>query len=729
MGLVRHSIVLVCLFIASLAAAAPCRHVAFGSAPWFPGGEFPGPDGAAISSLAAADFNSDGNTDLVVASGGDLFRRYSRLTIFFNNGHGEFSDGFVILKDVLVRDVEILDFDGDGAPDLLIADDDTGKLSVLVNHGNTFTEGWHDDERGESPALGDFNGDGYVDIARRAGSDLVVLTGGRGTFTKFRFSESAGASGPIAAGDLDGDGLDDLIESLPEAHQLMVRRGTLQNVLGAPSPTPTFREKPYFLFVADFDGDGHPDIVTEPRDVPILEVLHDAEVSSTGPVFQSYSGYSYQMIAGDFTGDGIPDLASNVPFGRIVTGVLGSNPTFQPLKPSYFGLPLHTLSPMAAADFNNDGALDLAVSGEQDIAILLNHGGAHFAAPHQLEAIGVRAALDLNHDGIRDLITDTNPIVWFGNEDGTYTPGTAARPKGGFNDETLVEVTDLNADGHDDLVVVAHNPVGTTNGQLWIMLGDGSGSFVTHDLGYFGHRPRSVVVTDIDRDGKLDIVVGSDIPLSGMPVTIAYGRGDGTFEPSVDITATGGGEQMSVGDIDGDGLPDIMAGDGYGRTVLINIGHRQFRSTWSQEPFEGQMRLADVNSDGKWDLIEAVSRSLPTRVEVRVRLSRGDGTFAAAVVTQVPIYDADSMLIADLNGDGHPDVVLSDASSTASTNTFSVLLGNGTAAFDPPSLYPSEGRLSIVDLNGDGLLDILNGDSVRMSTCTDAGHRRAVAHQ
>jgi hypothetical protein len=727
-GLVRHSIVIVCLFVASLVAAAPCRHVAFGSAPWFPGGEFTVPDDGGITSLAAADFNGDGNADLVVASGGDVFRRYSRLTIFFNDGRGEFSNGIVILKDVFVRDVKILDFDGDGAPDLLVTEDDTGKLSVLVNQGNTFAEAWRDEERGEEPTIGDFNGDGYVDVARRVGSELVVLAGGRGTFTKFRFSEPAGASGPITAGDLDGDGLDDLIESLPEAHQLMVRRGNLQNFLGTPSPTPAFREKPYFLFVGDFDGNGHPDIVSEPLDVPILEVLHDAGVSSTGPVFQSYSGYSYQMIAGDFTGDGIPDLVSNVPFGRIVTGVLGSNPTFQPLKPSYFALPLHTLSPMVAADFNNDGALDLAVSSEQDVAILLNHGGAHFVAPPQIAATGVRAVVDLNHDGIRDLITDTNPIVWFGNADGTYTAGTAARPKGAFNDETLVEVADLNADGHDDLVVVAHNPFGTTNGQLWIMLGDGSGSFVTHDLGFFGHRPTSLVVTDIDRDGKLDIVVGSDIPLSGMPVTIAYGRGDGTFEPSVDITVPGGGTQMSVGDINGDGLPDIMAGDGYGRTVLINLGHRQFRSTWSQEPFEGPMRLTDVNGDGKWDLIEAVSRSLPTRVEVRVRLSRGDGTFAAAVVTQVPIYDADSMLIADLNGDGHPDVVIDDASSTASTNTFSVLLGNGTAAFDPPRLWPSNGRLTIVDLNGDGLLDIMNGDSVRMSSCTDAPHRRAVTH-
>jgi len=714
----RAGVVIAAFLLAATAlAGTPCGRVTFDTAPYFEGGGY-------ITALAAADFNGDGRVDLLVASGGgsSTYGRSPGLKIFLNDGFGGFANAVTVSNTIYVRDAKTLDFDGDGTPDILVTEEDTGNLIVLANRRMSFSEVWRDYERGSDPVLGDFNGDGRVDIARRVGSELVVLAGGKSTFTKFRFPEPAGVSAGFAAGDLDGDGRADLVEIAPDAYQLFIRRGSASDVLGAPVATGKFQDKPYQVVLGDFDGSGHLDISAQGAYLT-LEVLHDPGISLHAPVWQPYAGYD-RHIAGDFTGDGVTDLLSHVPFGQVMIGVLGSRPAFETLQPSTFALPdVIGVGPLVAADFDGNGTLDLALANAHDVAVLLNRGGGHFAAPPHIGPAGVRAVVDLNHDGIKDLIADTNPIVWFGNGDGTYRPGSATRPNEGYG--TLVEVADVNGDGRDDMVVVAHDPNGTEYGQLWILIGDGAGSFKTTDLGRFGYRPSALVVTDLDRDGKLDIVVGNQF--FGPPVTVAYGRGDGTFETAVDVPGSSHAEKMAVGDLDGDGLPDIVGGDGYGRTLFFNLGQRKFRSVSTNESVE-KMQLADINGDGKADLIETRNRSysdIVNEVDVVVRLSRGDGTFAPDIVTKVPINDTDSLDVADLNGDGHPDVVLNDYTSSASTDTFAVLFGTGTGAFDAPELWPSIGRVRIVDVDGDGRPDIMNDDVVRLNICTPARRRSA----
>ena len=711
------------LLAASVAAAAPCHNVTFNTAPWFEGGGL-------IRSIAAADFNGDGLTDLVVASGGTtgMTGRAPGLKVFLNEGNGRFGDAITVSSTLYVSDVKTFDFDGDGAPDIVATDEDTGKLIVFANRRTSFPEVWRDDEGGSAPALGDFDGDGRIDLVHRVGAELVVLKGGNAAFTKVRFTEPAAVSGAILAADLDRDGRADVIEMAPAENRFYIRRGSAATVLGAATPTAMFRETPWLAFVGDFDGSGYPDIVSLPRTTAAMEVLHDPAVSSAAPVWQPWS-YLGPAAAIDVNGDGVTDLVFEVPFGRIVPAVLGANATFQALPYAFFPLPDTSLDSIVAGDFDGDGKPDVAMANTHAVSVLLNRGGGRFAAPPELGVPRVLRARDLNHDGIPDLITAGNPIVWFGNADGTYRPGTAARPAAG----NLMEVADLNGDGNDDLVVVATNPTGGIAGQLWILLGDGSGSFTTKDLGAFAYRPTSLSVVDVDGDGKLDIVAGNSFT-GGPPhaVTIAWGRGDGTFEPPVDLDSAAFylGPHMTAGDINGDGLPDIVAGDAYGRSTFLNLGGRKFQTTSTREPIDGQIRLADMNGDGKADLVEAVSRlftvGIANGVDVTVRLGRSDGTFSSGITTQAPVYDVRTLDVVDFNGDGKRDVLINDYGTTASTNTFTVLLGRGTGEFAPPMLFPSTGDLSVVDVNGDGRPDIMNGDAVRLNRCEDK--RRATTH-
>jgi len=716
----RHLVLalLVSLLSSASFGAAPCANITFDSAPTFKAGGL-------ITGIATADFNGDGHPDLVVANGGSIsaFGRTPGVKIYLNDGLGRFTNTITISDTLYADDVKVLDFDGDGAPDVLVTDSDTGWLLLFANRRTSFPLVWSDDETGRPPVvIGDFNGDHRADLARRIGVELVVYVAGNGTFTKLRLAEPVALSAGMAAGDLDGDGRDDLVEADPNGQQLYIRRGSATKVLDAPQPTAKFRENPYAVILGDFDGSGHLDIVTQAVNTTTVEVLHDPGVSSSAaPVWQPYDGYDVH-IAADVTGDGVPDLVSHVPFGRVMVGVLGSNPTFQAQPRSYFALPETSLSFMAAADFDGDGKLDLAVSNRTDVAILFNRGGGRFIAPPHIGATGVRAVVDLNHDGIPDLIADRNPIVWFGNGDGTYRAGTAARPTP-FG-KVLVEIADVNGDGNLDMVVVANDPTGTLDGNLWILFGDGRGSFTMKDLGLFGKRPSSLAVTDIDRDGKLDIVVGNDRIAVGSTVTIAYGRGDGTFETPVDLAAPNGGTIMRVGDLDGDGLPDIVAGDVYARSLFFNLGGRKFRAIPLKEAIDDKLQVADMNGDGKADLIETTFFG----VDVRVRLGRGDGTFLPDIVTRAPIYQASSLDVADLNGDGRPDVILNDYTSTASTNTFTVLLGKGNGQLEPPMSWLSWGALRIVDINGDGHPDIMNDDTVRLNICTDGGRRHVSRH-
>jgi len=345
------------------------------------------------------------------------------------------------------------------------------------------------------------------------------------------------------------------------------------------------------------------------------------------------------------------------------------------------------------------------------------------------------AMADLDGDGKLDLVvvgaeTLNTATVMLGNGDGTfqapqrYSTGLSA---------VAVTIADLNGDGKPDLVVAGLSS-GSTNGEVAVLLGNGDGSFNTatvYPTG--GWSPSSVATADVNRDGKMDLVVmnacGNSACSSLGKLGVLLGNGDGSFQ-AVKTYGTGGygNSALAIADVNHDGNPDLLVGNNQSQRVGVLLGKGDGTFAAPAGYASGgtgttSIVSADINGDGNLDLV--VTTTCPKTCSslsdstVGVLLGNGDGTFQAATS-----YDSGGNLVSgatfmDVTGDGKNDLMMvgfcnenSAGCGSALANVFA-LPGNGTGSFQPAViLYPMGafgGRKAVVtgDLNGDGKPDVV----------------------
>jgi hypothetical protein len=312
-------------------------------------------------------------------------------------------------------------------------------------------------------------------------------------------------------------------------------------------------------------------------------------------------------------------------------------------------------------------------------------------------------AADVNLDGNPDLVVASaggDPVpssvsVLLGNGDGTFQP-PISYDFGPIGTVSLA-VADVNLDGKPDLVVAS------AQGPLGVLLGNGDGTFQPVIISSFGGN--AMAIADINRDGKPDLVVVSD-----TVVGVLLGNGDGTFQGPAFYDSGGGfADGIAIADVNRDGKADLVVTNGDSRDigVLLGNGDGTFQPTVTYDS-GGDFGpcspvIADVNGDGKLDLVIANSGS----ITVSVLLGNGDGTFQTAMTNPVA-NGPQSIAIADLNGDGVPDVLVSN-SHTVGGGVY-VLLGNGDGTFQGPMFFDSGGEfpdgVAITDVNHDGKPDV-----------------------
>jgi uncharacterized protein (DUF2141 family) len=235
-----------------------------------------------------------------------------------------------------------------------------------------------------------------------------------------------------------------------------------------------------------------------------------------------------------------------------------------------------------------------------------------------------------------------------------------------------------------------------------------------------------IVVADVNGDGKPDLVVANECAApycTTGSVGVLLGNGDGTFQPVTAFDSGGESFSLAVADVNNDGKPDIVVlntCDGCDNSllsVLLGNGEGTFQAPVSYSsggalPIYGaSVAIADLNGDGKPDLIAT------NRDTAGVLLGNGDGTFQAAVNYSTGGYDPVSLVVGDLNGDGKLDLVVANRGSSS----VSVLLGNGDGTFQTPISYSSGGEypqsVAIADVNGDGKLDLVVANGCRIGKC------------
>jgi hypothetical protein len=346
-------------------------------------------------------------------------------------------------------------------------------------------------------------------------------------------------------------------------------------------------------------------------------------------------------------------------------------------------------SSVAVADVNGDGKPDLialstcALSGcsnSQQVGVLLGNGDGTFQTAVTYGSGG--AGLTSGSIAIADVNGDGKPDVVVGNECGA--------------DRTSCQ-----------------------NGSVGVLLGNGDGTFkpaVAYGSG--GYFATSVAVADVNGDGKPDLLVTNQCVTSNdcsqSPIGVLLGNGDGTFQSAVTYFSGGmSAASVALSDVNGDGRPDLLVANQYFSTVGVLLGNGdgtfQVAVTYgSGGDFPESVAVADANGDGRPDLVVANFGNT-----LGILLGNGDGTFQAAVAYSSGGTNAVSVAVADVNGDGKADllVVNTCADFNCRTGTVGVLVGVGDGSFQPALNYDSGGygpdSIAVADVNGDGKPDLM----------------------
>jgi hypothetical protein len=342
------------------------------------------------------------------------------------------------------------------------------------------------------------------------------------------------------------------------------------------------------------------------------------------------------------------------------------------------------------------------------------------------------ATADLANNGKLDLITananDNTISVQMGNGDGTFQ--AAQTYSVGTTPDSIAE-GDFNGDGKLDIVTANEG-----NNTVSVLLGNGDGTFQATKSYAVGSQPVSVAVGTFD--GKLDIVTANQ---GDDKVSLLPGNGDGTFGTALAVATFGAPAQsVAVGDFNGDGKLDLAVAtrgtDGYwggyyfsnyypglppAVTVLLGNGNGTFTtgnsytlpSPYGLPPSSfapPAMVAADFNGDAQPDLVVTDAGD----GAVSVLLNSGNGNFTAPASISVGGYyggeSPASVAVADLNGDGRPDIITADAGG----NAVWVLPNTGNGNFGNPYAFTAgSGPVSVAagDFNGDGSIDVAAANS------------------
>jgi hypothetical protein len=477
---------------------------------------------------------------------------------------------------------------------------------------------------------------------------------------------------------------------------------------------------------ADFNGDGRSDLLGV-NGFNLLVFLGNGDGTFQSPT-SSFVAASYaSFFVGDVNGDGKPDALGFNPNAGF-TVFLGKGDGTLTISQSYS---ISTGLVMVAGDFNGDHKLDVAVASSAvggtnptgSVAVLLGNGDGTFKNPVTSAGVfnpSVMVVGNVNGDGKLDLVLATayplgnggfqTAATLLGNGDGTFQPPSQIAPP--------PPATVFGVSG-TELVLADVNGDGRLDlvvsslatGFVQILLGKGDGiSFSLARSYYLLNEGGHITVADFNNDHKLDIACGPYMLL---------GNGDGSFHAPQNLETRGG---VAVGDFNGDGIADLAGVlppnlDIYlgNRSGVLSLAH-----SYNFSQLGDSILAADVNGDGKLDLVTWGNGG------VAVVLGNGDGTFQSPIVSSGCTPGINwAFGVGDFNNDHKLDLAFVQNSLSGNGNSLYLCLGNGDGSFAALSSVAFAGTttnsLALGDFNKDGNLDAAVGSKAGLAILLGKG--------
>lgn len=541
--------------------------------------------GVASSPRSLALGDLDGDARLDLVVG----HFWGTASVLLGDGHGGFRPHATLSVGGQDLQVGLADLNGDGRLDLFLSGgvllgDGAGGFGPMLVHGVA-----------GAIAVGDFDRDSKPDLAIRSGAGLVVLRGnGDGSFVTGARYDIGGSD--VIASDLDRDGDVDLAVA---NGAIVLMFGNGDGTFGRDVPSYPVGRFPGGIAAGDLNGDHHPDVVVANRESKSISILLGARDGRLAPGGELVTGFApHDPVLEDFDRDGYLDLAIvELWLGTLsVRGGHGDG-TFGP--PATIGLPTGKASSLATADFDGDGFPDLAVAdGSRTVWVWFGGadgiapGGRHVAAT--MPVPGYRVAVgDVSGDGRLDLILQGDGVTYApGRGDGTFAEVADWVPAPDYGYFYSLATIDLCNDCSHHALAAQYCCVTLHGGDEW------------HLDRVFGHAcdsphggvdpgaPYHMVAGDLDGDGIDDLA---------MPGAVALGNGAGWFGSRQAIGIGGGA--MAIADLNADGKRDLLLAQP-GRDRILVLLNQGLRAGLPDVPRRFTAHAAAASIEFTWDAVD-----------------------------------------------------------------------------------------------------------------------------